>query len=233
MNNEFFKPRGLYCLIMNYQPESTKVHSRVDITQVISSSMTPASSSSTTQAFKNLRLASGKTYGELELPEAAPLIFPALDALPDSEKEKQSKMKSTQKFVADYFDRRAQAKFAAEVGAGGSKLSVGTEPQFASRFADPNHAANSGSLISLLTGGHVNPAERRGKRRGALRNRRALKRGEQVGTGSGTQGKKREGMVRRMLKKNVLYLMIVNLPSEEELQMGRAVVASEEAEGER
>jgi hypothetical protein len=226
MNNEFFKPRGLYCLIMTYKPESNKVHDRIDITQAISSSMTPASSS-TKQTFKNLRLSSGKTYGELELPEAAPLIFPALDDLPDSEKEKQSKMKSSKKFVADYFDRRAQAKFAGEVA--GSKLSAGAEPTFSSRFADPNHPANSGSLISLLTGGHINPAERRGRKRGARRIRKAYRRGEQIGPET---GKKREGLVRRMLKKDVLYMMIVNLPSEEELQMGRAVVVSEEAEGE-
>lgn len=31
------------------------------------------------------------------------------------------------------------------------------ELEFTSRYADPNHPANNGSLISLVTGGNVNP----------------------------------------------------------------------------
>jgi len=232
MNNEFFKPRGLYCLIMTYKPDSTQLHARIDINETISSSMTPASSS-TKQTFKNLRLSSGKTYGELELPEAAPLIFPALDSLPDSEKEKQSKMKASKKFVADYYDRRAQAKFAGEMSSqGGSKLSVGTAPEFKSRYADPNSAANSGSLIALLTGGHVNPRDWKERRRSSKRIRRAVRRGEEVGPNTGKRRGGREGVVRRMLKKDVLYLMVVNLPSEEELKLGREEVNREGVEGE-
>jgi hypothetical protein len=229
MNNEFFKPRGLYCLIMTYKPEDTKSHSRVDITSTITSSMTPASST-TKQTLKNLRLSSGKTYGEIELPEAAPLIFPALDSLPEDEREKQGKMKSSGKFIADYFDRRAQAKFAGE--SPHSKLAVGTEPQFNSRYADPNHPANSGSLIAMLTGGKMNPKEGRQRRRGARRVRKAVKRGEQVTDQTSKRRGGKEGMVKRMLKKDVLYLMIVNLPSEEEIKLGREIVEEEEAEGE-
>lgn len=48
--------------------------------------------------------------------------------------------------------------------------------EFASRFSDPNHPANSGSLISLLTGGHVNPA----KRKRDLRNARRIARGKKT-----------------------------------------------------
>ncbi|CZR53392.1 uncharacterized protein PAC_03270 [Phialocephala subalpina] len=230
MNNEFFKPRGLYCLIMTYKPESNSSNTRVDITQTIHSSMTPAANK-TRQTLKNMRLSSGKTYGELELPEAAPLIFPALEELaednsPDAEKKK-GKMKSSQKFMADYFDRRAQAKYMAENP--GSKLAVSPEeggPKFSSRYADPNHPANSGSLISLLTGGHVNPAARKQQRRINKRVRKAYRRGEEI---TPQTGKRREGIVKKILKKDVLYLMIVNLPSEEELEAagGKAVVAAE------
>ncbi|KAE8449808.1 hypothetical protein EG329_007284 [Mollisiaceae sp. DMI_Dod_QoI] len=231
MNNEFFKPRGLYCLVMTYKPESNSSHARIDITKTISSSMSPAASK-TRQTLKNMRLSSGKTYGELELPEAAPLIFPALedladDASPDAEKKK-SKMKSSQKFMADYFDRRAQAKYMAENP--GSKLAVSPGeggPKFASRYADPNHPANSGSLISLLTGGHINPQARRHQRRISKRVRKAYRRGEEI---TPQTGNRREGLVKKILKKDVLYLMIVNLPSEEELRAagGQAVVAAED-----
>jgi hypothetical protein len=39
-------------------------------------------------------------------------------------------------------------------------------------------------------------------------------------------------MVKRMLKKDVLYLMVVNLPSEEEIRLGREIVEGEDAEAE-
>ena len=36
-------------------------------------------------------------------------------------------------------------------------LSEGPKDEFTSRYADPNHPSNSGSIISLATGGYVNP----------------------------------------------------------------------------
>ena len=147
-----------------------------------------------------MRLSSGKTYGDLELPEAAPLIFPALDQLAASTTEegvkKQNKMKSSQKFVADYFDRRAQAKYATENP--NSSLAQSPSAGFTSRYSDPNHPANSGSLISLVTGGMLNPKGRRQERRSAKRIARAYYRGEQI---TPQTGKRREGLVKRMLKK--------------------------------
>jgi hypothetical protein len=196
INNEFFKARGLYCLIMTYKPESSDTHASVDITQAISSS-TNLASSGMKQAFKNMRLSSGKTYGELEMPEAAPLIFPALDQLAATEEgvKKQNKLKSSQKFMADYFDRRAQATYAAQ---NPNSLLAQRPSAFASRYSDPNHPANSRSLVSLLTGGVLNPEGRRQERRSAKRINRAYWRGEPI---TPQTGKGREGLVKRMLKK--------------------------------
>lgn len=114
MNNEFFMPRGLYCLILTYKPESSATHASVDISKAIASSL-----DDTTTCFKktlkNIKLSSGATYGELEMPEAAPLIFPALNQIVDVEGsedvQKSNKFKDSGKFVTDYFDRRAQAKY--------------------------------------------------------------------------------------------------------------------------
>ncbi|KAK9343589.1 hypothetical protein V1522DRAFT_431525 [Lipomyces starkeyi] len=44
-------------------------------------------------------------------------------------------------------------------------LAVPIDSQFASRYSDPNHPANSGSLIALVTGGKVDPRRRRRERR--------------------------------------------------------------------
>ena len=230
MNNEFFKPRGLYCLIVTYKPESTSAHESLDISKAISNYATPAEGKM--KAFgQSMRLSSGKTYGEMELPEAAPLIFPALDRVAEDNSaegvKKQNKLKSKQKFVADYFDRRAQAQYAAENP--GSSLAVPTgEKQFASRYSDPNHPANSGSLVSLLTGGAIDLKSRRDRRRGAKRVRRANRRGEVITDKTHLRRGGREGVIKRMLKKDVLYLMIVNIPSEEDLQAGKNAVKNEQ-----
>ena len=64
---------------------------------------------------KNFRSSSGNTYGELEFPEVAPLIFPALDKLAEQTGEegvrKRDKLKKKAKFVDEYWDKRARAKF--------------------------------------------------------------------------------------------------------------------------
>ena len=51
----------------------------------------------------------------MEFPEVAPLIFPALDNLVDSQGEDavrmRDKLKKKADFVGDYWDKRAQAKY--------------------------------------------------------------------------------------------------------------------------
>ena len=230
MNNEFFKPRGLYCLIITYKPDDSSSHEALDINKSISNFMSPAEGKMKNFG-QNMRLSSGKTYGELELPEAAPLIFPALDRVAEDTSaegvKKQTKMKTRQKFVSDYFDRRAQAQYAAENP--GSSLAVSPgEKQFASRYSDPNHPANSGSLISLITGGVIDTKSIRQNRKGPKRVRRAIKRGEVVTDQTHLKRGGRQGLVKRMLKKDVLYLMIVNLPRDEELQAGKNAVKNEQ-----
>lgn len=43
-----------------------------------------------------------------------------------------------------------------------SALAAGPKPEFASRFADPSHPVNSGSLVALLSGGAIQMPERSG-----------------------------------------------------------------------
>lgn len=101
---------------MTYKPEQRSSYERVDISQTITKTLTP-STSATREHLKNLRKSSGQTHGEIEMPEAAPLVFPALDQLAATtgdEEQKQNALKKSKKFVADYFDRRAQAEYVRE-----------------------------------------------------------------------------------------------------------------------
>ena len=77
------------------------------------------------EKMNKLRIASGETHGEAEMPIiCAPLIFPGLDAAAKADAETENegsdrgigsgiktKSKDAQKFINDYFDRRAQASY--------------------------------------------------------------------------------------------------------------------------
>lgn len=107
------------------------------------------------------------------------------------------------------------------------------EKKFASRFADPNHPANSGSIVALLTGGHFDLTAARRVRRAR---RRAAWRGEvltEVDIKNAEMDRlprdrfrrwKGQGLIRRVMQKNVLYLMICNLPSEAEMEEMRRIL---------
>jgi predicted GIY-YIG superfamily endonuclease len=113
VNKEFFMPKGLFCVVLTWNPESQDARTAVDFEAMAKKVM---------EREKNplaaLRRSNGKTYGELRWPETAPLIYPALDNLATaSDAEGQAKKSSLQKkrrFVEDYMDRRAQAKFVSD-----------------------------------------------------------------------------------------------------------------------
>ncbi|KAJ9614765.1 hypothetical protein H2204_014463 [Knufia peltigerae] len=231
INETLFKPRGLYCMVMTFKPDSPYdpvMHVDLDSSDRALTKALSTPESEMRRKLKNLRLSSGTTRGEMSLPEAAPLVYPALDAaaaraaqtgtqLPE---QKQNALKSSGKFLADYLDRRAQATYAATNP--GTLLAEARPPprkEFASRFSDPNHPVNSGSLISLLTGGHFNPkAEKRARRaqRRAYRGGYELSETDIKNAEMGRMPRRNKGLIRRVLQKNVLYLTIVNLPTEEE-----------------
>lgn len=100
------------------------------------------------------------------------------------------------------------------------------QPQFANRFSDPNSAVNSGSWIALITGGAYDPRARRQAKRDrktARRNAKRAARGKPPRPQRLPKSQREpKGLVRRALRKDVLYLLIVDLPSEEEIAAARA-----------
>ena len=186
MNLKFFRPHGLYALIMCYKP-SDKLG--------MSDTLQKATSARSDGEGGKLQRASGTTRNELELPEAAPLIFPDLDAIPDENKP--STVKRAGAFLSDYYDRRAQANFVQsypiivifddtdieqEYYNPNSKLNVDQpRKEFVSRYSDPNSPAVNGGIIGLVTGGkvpsaryHIQEARRRNKEGKPARQRRLL-----------------------------------------------------------
>ncbi len=236
INETLFHPRNLHCMVMTYKPEIMgQSFVNVDM-MAANTALTKSLSNSGNQS--KLRKSDGTSKGEFAIPQAAPLVFPTLDRAvsavaadgqPITDEKKQTAMKRTGKFIADYIDRRAQAEYAGQHGEG-SKLAVpGATDQnkFASRYADPNHPVNSGSIIALLTGGYADPkAMARGKRTELLTNIRGQQLSEQDRTNvamgrsmgqGGPVGLIRKG-VNKIMGSDVLYLLIAEMPSQEEME---------------
>ncbi|KAJ5912298.1 hypothetical protein N7504_001181 [Penicillium tannophilum] len=153
VNKEFFQPRGLYCLVMTWNPELADAPSTaVDLNSLISQTAGGGSPGTLGRLRHKFKSSDGKGYGNI-FPEVAPLVFPDIDQVasdPNAEK-KLSKIKKKGQFVSGYMDKRAQAKFIAKNP--DSHLIQGPKPTFTSRYADPNHPASSGDPVALITGG--------------------------------------------------------------------------------
>ncbi len=115
---------------MKYAPEARSSHESADLSQTLLKSLNPSESTIKKQ-FNSLRGSSGKTYGELEMPEAAPLVFPELDALAASNEtdgKKKSSLKKKGAFIATYMDKRAQASYVSITRASIYSLTTSTNP---------------------------------------------------------------------------------------------------------
>ncbi|KAK1824832.1 hypothetical protein LTR12_000627 [Friedmanniomyces endolithicus] len=187
MNDELFKPNGLYAFVVKYKTDQDLNNQtnpfgirgeKIDMsTNQIIAKYAPATLSnrdpnthSVTDRMRDLRVASGNTQGSLHLPSAAPLIFPDIDnaiARYGAEETFKDKARDAQLFLADYLDRRAQAQYALDDPR--SNLAVPMEQRsFRSKLADPNHPMYQGhtGLVGLATGGGLGGrrAERRYRR---------------------------------------------------------------------
>ncbi|EME48420.1 hypothetical protein DOTSEDRAFT_67464 [Dothistroma septosporum NZE10] len=191
MNEELFKPAGLFVMIVKYKTNADVQSAAArqqgligGLTSMVKSEKVDFSTNQVIAKYnrlpsdeggdrsmgdrmKGLRLASDTTRGTFELPKSAPLIFPAIDHKMAAEGPEtfKDKSKDAKKFLADYFDRRAQVQYASQDP--NSSLAVPQDQRaFRSSLADPNHPMHSGGLLALFSGGKVAPRlEQRERRR--------------------------------------------------------------------
>ncbi|KAJ5099712.1 hypothetical protein N7532_006713 [Penicillium argentinense] len=256
-NEDVLMPRGLFSMIMTFKesiPDQQKgalqklsaevgktffTNKKLGIDEVAAKYSNPnPNMSKMNKGLQNIRLASGCIDGEIELSQSAELIYPDLDRIAEHALHGQGKgkdasvadkLKSASSWTQDYFDRRGQTFYEAKNPDPSRPMQSSQAPQFKSRYNDPNHPANSGSLVALLTGGAVDPVPRRKARRAARQARRddrQIRRdARRVARGRSPRGprktrnkKQRKGMIKRLLQEDILYFFVVSLPSQEEVQ---------------
>ncbi|KAB8226310.1 hypothetical protein BDV33DRAFT_226825 [Aspergillus novoparasiticus] len=245
VNQDLLMPRGLYAMIMSFKDQvpgqqegllrglsgstgqALFTKKELDINETVEKYSNPdPNMSKFKKGLKNVRLVSGKTHGELKLPEVAALLYPHLDRAAaeaaQGETGMRDKLKHAGEWVNDYLDRRAHAHCEAQHP--GTALAVPSDKRkpLKSRFNDPKHPANSGSLISLLTGGHV-PVPGIDKMLDMTIEQSGIKRlvrGQPAShpPNAGLSQSSIERVINKKLHEDVLYLLIVNLPSKEEVQ---------------
>lgn len=205
MNEQVFKPRGLYALIMEYNPDSQEATEIVDLDTSVA--MSAAKDGATGSYFT---VNSATTHGEVQMPVAAPLTFPDLEGTTTAQKE--NAFKKTTTFIEEYSDRRARAVFAAQNP--DSSLNIGPPPkQFASRWSDPNHPVNKSGPLGVLTGGKYS------------RDAKKQEEKQKANLAAGRPGDHGSGGIARRLQEKIYYLMIVNMPSDEELVQAAKLIA--------
>lgn len=134
-------------------------------------------------------------------------------------------LKRADHFSRDDFDRRDAAEWAHR-NRETEALTTGQGPKqtyFSSRLSELNHPMHQCSLLTLLSGGRIGGRRQRGE---AVVERRAQRHMDCRGRLSALDqryalrkdGKTPLGLVRRTLEEDALYLAVVNMPSEEELE---------------
>lgn len=113
-NRDFFIPRGLFCLVMTWNPEIDDPYVTFNMDQTIDSAMARGGEGNLDKLKHKFQKANGESQF---IPEIAPLEFPTLDKMdldPETQKKNDTmKEKARRKieFAKGYRDKRAQARF--------------------------------------------------------------------------------------------------------------------------
>lgn len=216
---------------MKYDPNPTpKQDSTTTALEAVTTRNPSTAPEESQSALHNFKGTSGK-LSTSTLPQICPLIFPDLAAAP--EEKKQNALQRSYAFAQDYYDRRSRAEFAHKNPE--SQLEY-PDANFKGSYADPNTKLANSGLLGALTGGKVNPRQRLSERR--ARKMESYGRENQpptyasapgapaatTGQASVRQRRGEGGLIKRTLGEKVSYLMVVNLPSEEELQAAKEAV---------
>ncbi|KAL6706361.1 hypothetical protein ACN47E_005467 [Coniothyrium glycines] len=242
MNKDFFMPLGLYAMVLlckdtpskpgeiEFGMESVNTETVKQITKwglPKENKDDPSNQSAKIKLLRPIRLTSGRTNADAMPLEVAPLIYPGLEDMierPNVKRDENFKARliRNKEFVAEYFDRRARADYAGNNPDSALTKVSGDIPEFRNRFADPNHPCNNGHLFSLVTGGKYVAQPR--SRRSHLR---------EVGDDGKLKPKVKQEHrirgpislvthpIRKVMTPNILYMTIVNLPSEAEMDEAR------------
>ncbi|KAI0849184.1 hypothetical protein F5Y00DRAFT_235870 [Daldinia vernicosa] len=192
MNDELFRPRGLYCFIMAYNPESNNALVQEDLS---------AATSNTRSEFRS----NDGITGPIEFPASAELVFPDLEDTSSDEEEGESGTKSFfSKLIDSYNERKdlkAQRKYLRKNPTGA--LNPLMDPKVELTRKDHKRQLR-----------RLEKDERKHERRERRQERRARRHPERA----------EKEPRKRFLRKDIMYMMIINMPSMQEMENAARLV---------
>lgn len=231
-------------MVMTYKPDmADDMILRADVTDPTSFALSEnlEEGSKAKEVPRRLRKSSDVARNDMQIPECAPLVYPFLDVASTSQSLSPNSLKHNTAFINDYLDQRAPVDFVTFNP--NSKIAKSLPPQekkLVNRFADPDHPVNSSSLFGLITGGTFDPismgrvrrAEAKAKRKGepplTEQEKHDAYMGRKVRARVTGTPSKTIPIISKMLQKDVLSLIIVNIPTEAEIKdVHQAVTSSQ------
>ncbi|KAK5452824.1 hypothetical protein LTS15_006972 [Exophiala xenobiotica] len=207
MNEKYFMPQGLYCLIMTYNPHGRAVSEPFDLSKTVSKTHDPDTPKMRAYLKKNMGGVQGTTQGEAHMPDTAELVYVEDDV--DGEQEDgdgPSRLVRTRRFVDTYFDKRAHSRFAADNPDSVLAREVEFESSMGSFGTKHQHTGRGGPIGAPLS--RIVEMASNGKYKGRDANPIV--------------------MATRAARPKILYLMVTPLPSGEEMQAVRDCFVIEE-----
>ena len=244
-NEKIFKPHGLYAMLLTYKPGSkTKPIIEVDFDEAAAARSAQGEASKKKKGLRFKGTEAGMSRGEASIPEAAPLVYPELKRAISSASASASsdsvspsehpKFTSYRAYMADYRDRRRQAKYA--VANPENPLAQLPDKPFASTFADPNHQMYHHGPINMITGGRVDLWKTKREQRIALAEKQAgreLTEAERLRVSYDRGFTTPAAYARRLISENLLYLVICNEPTMEQMEMAKLAMSKQKTDNKR
>lgn len=113
MNEQYFKPRGLYALIVKYKPEDMdELGGWTDIEHDVTESVIRRDDPNRSSLRNILDSSADTVSSDNQVPEFAPLVFPFFND--KDQKQSQNVFKHFMAFRREYQDRGASAQFQAQ-----------------------------------------------------------------------------------------------------------------------
>ncbi|KAK5481750.1 hypothetical protein LTR55_006631 [Exophiala xenobiotica] len=197
MNEKYFMPQGLYCLIMTYNPHGRAASEPFDLSKTVSKTHDPDTPKMRAYLKKSMGGVQGTTQGEAHMPDTAELVYVEDDV--DGEHEDDDgpgRLVRTRRFVDAYFDKRAHSRFAADNPDSVLAREVEFESSMGSFGTKHQHTGRGGPIGAPLS--RIVEMASNGKYKGRDANPIV--------------------MATRAARPKVLYLMVAPLPSGEEMK---------------
>ncbi|KAH6612756.1 hypothetical protein C7974DRAFT_84842 [Boeremia exigua] len=189
VNEGFFAPRGLFAFVGTWRPNDDENEHVVDVNTHDGTSASRSELGSNEKvnniatgnveakiAWGNLKeqmqRAMVSAGGEVATVSTASLVWASADdiaaATPSGMSKKKDRFDRAGVWLDNHVDKHTQVKWTQEYPDHPLARSL-PKPEFRSRYADPTHAASSGDVVALLTGGQWHIKEDEKKREKKLR----------------------------------------------------------------